>query len=161
MIDQDSMNKRHTVYISINTKHRRFVVHKRNIIDSLPNLATSMAIITKESILSSNENCCRTQETEIIQPSSTQDNKNLKINENMLSESKEFIVDVPKQTQPLENMSNQKLPLFDDVMNNAWSLSNIRIENLTITNKRCQFSNEAVSIKPITAGIFVLTVYMD
>ncbi|CAF1432755.1 unnamed protein product, partial [Didymodactylos carnosus] len=41
--------------------------------------------------------------------------------------------------------------LYNDIITNAWPVSLTYVENLAITNKRCKFSNEPVSIKPVHA----------
>lgn len=52
----------------------------------------------------------------------------------------------------IEEPDDDSMPLFYQLMSNAWPKSNERVENLAITQKRCEFSNEAISIKPVTAS---------
>jgi hypothetical protein len=129
------------------TALRHFFVHKRDIIDSLP----SIIIMAETPVTSLNENCCGTNEKKIKHPL-VKVKRTAKTNENIISKPNELIIEVPKQTRVPDVVSNEKLPLFYEIISNAWPLSNERVENLMITNKRCQFSNESISIKPITAG---------
>jgi hypothetical protein len=113
--------------------------------------------MTEKPITSSNENCCGTEEKKIKHPL-VKVKKPFKTKDSIISKPTEFIIEVPKQTTTPDLASNEKSPLFDKVISNAWPLSSERVENLIITNKRCQFSNEVISIKPITAGAFILSI---
>jgi hypothetical protein len=148
------MNEKSTDHILSSILSRRVFVRKRDIINSLSFPSTSIVILTEKSITSSNQNCCGREEKKVQFPS-TKIKKLRETKESIISKPDEFIIEVPKQTRIPNVVSNEKLPLFYELIINTWPLSNERIENLTITNKRCQFSNEAISIKPITAGIFI------
>lgn len=134
------MNEKSTSHSQLPTLSRRFLVRKRNI------------ILTKKSIRSFNQNCYGREEKKIKSPTIKIKN-HPETKKSIISKADEIIIEVPKQTTIPQVRSNQKVPLFSEIITNAWLLSNERIENLIITNKRCQFSNEAISIKPITAGI--------
>ncbi len=140
------MNEKKTNYILSYILSKRLFVRKRNIIDSL-----SFAKLTEKSI---NKNCCGKEEKKVRLPP-IKIKKLPETKESIISQPNEYIIEVPKQTRIPEVVSNEKFPLFYEIMTNTWPLSNERIENLIITNKRCHFSNEAISIKPITAGIFI------
>jgi hypothetical protein len=152
---RDSMNGKSSD--SIQTQGR-FLVLKRNIIDSLLFPSVSTGTMTDKSTIPFNQNCCGKEEKRINLPS-VKAKKSLKPIDNMVSKPDEFIIEVPKQSKAPEVSTTEKLPLFYEIISNAWPLSNERVENLMITNKRCQFSNEAISIKPITAGTFILYIY--
>jgi len=154
------MNEKSTTDILSYAFSRRFFVHKRNIIDSLSFPSISIAILTEKLITSSNQNCCRREEKKVQFPS-IKIKKLSETKDNIISKPDEFIIEVPKQTKIPKILSDEKLPLFYEVITNAWPLSNERVENLTITNKRCHFSNEAISIKPITASMFIPYIYTD
>ncbi|CAF1450270.1 unnamed protein product [Rotaria sp. Silwood1] len=144
------MNEKDTVHILSNTLSRRFFVRRRNIIDLLSSPSISIEIMTEKSIISSNKNCCGNDEKKVRISSVKNDNPRT-TKDKIISTPNELIIEIPKQTKPLEVVSNKNLPLFYEIISNAWPLSNERVENLIISNKRCQFSNEAISIKPITA----------
>ncbi|CAF1255492.1 unnamed protein product [Rotaria sordida] len=144
------MSEKDTIHFLSNILSRRFFVRKRNIIDSLSYPSISIAIMTEKSILSSNQNCCGNDEKK-VQVSSVRKSNPRQTKDNIVSTPNEFIIEIPKQTKPLEVVSNEKLPLYYEIISNAWPLSSEHVENLIISNKRCQFSNEAISIKPITA----------
>jgi hypothetical protein len=148
------MNEKKTDHILSYGSSKRLFVRKRNIIDSLSFASTSIVKLTEKSIRSSNKNCCRTEEKKVQFPS-TKTKKLSETEDSIISQPNEFIIEVPKQARIPEVVSNEKCPLFYEVISNAWPLSNERVENLTITNKRCHFANEAISIKPITAGIVI------
>jgi hypothetical protein len=137
------MNVKRTDRLSSHISSRRFFIRKRDIID-----LTSLTTLIETSIPSSNENCCRREEKKVQLPQT-------KIKESIISIPNESIINVPKQTRILEAVSFEKVPLCYEILDNSWPLSNERVENLMITNKRCYFSNEAISIKPITAGLFI------
>ncbi|CAF0887426.1 unnamed protein product [Adineta steineri] len=139
------MNEKRIYHIPSYSSSQRFFVRKENIINSIPFSST-----TEKSNISSNQNCCKPEEKKISLPSiKAKQQSNAK--DNFISAQDESIIEIPKQTKTVEIDSNEKLPLYCEVISNAWPVSNTRIENLNISFKRCQFSNEAISIKPITA----------
>jgi hypothetical protein len=148
------MNVKRANQLLSHISSRRYFVRKRDIIDlsSLP--FTSLATLTEPSIPSSNQNCCGREEKHVQLPP-TKIKTLPKTKESIISIQNEPIIDVPKQTQIPEVVSYEKVPLCHEVLGNAWPLSTERVENLMISNKRCYFSNEAVSIKPTTAGLFI------
>jgi len=148
------MNAKKTDYILSYASSKRLFVLKRNIIDSLSFASTSILKLTEKSITSSNQNCCGKEEKKVQLPP-IKIKKLPKTKDSIISQPNEYIIEVPKQTKIPEIVSNEKFPLFYEVIANTWPLSNERVENLIISNKRCYFSNEAISIKPITAGIFI------
>jgi hypothetical protein len=141
------MNEKNTGHILSHSSPQRFFVRKQNIIYSSPTITIS----TDRLVTSSNENCCGTEEKKVELPP-VKVKQHSKAKDSIISKPDDFIIEVPKQTRVPKVVSNEKVPLFYEVISNAWPLSNERVENLMISNKRCQFSNEAISIKPITAG---------
>ena len=121
---------------------KRFFVRKENLIDA--------------SILSSNENCCVNEKKNVHIPI-TKVKSIVQIKEKITTEPEEIIVEVSKQTAISKTLSDAKSTLFDEILNNSWSRSNELVENVMITRKRCYFSSEALSIKPITASLFIRT----
>ncbi|CAF0923343.1 unnamed protein product [Adineta ricciae] len=100
--------------------------------------------------IASNQNCCGSKEQKAArQPVKIKRHTTAK--DNIILRPSELIIDIPKQTNIPKEKSSERLPLSFELVNNAWPISNQRIENQLISNKRCQFSNEAISIKPITA----------
>ena len=137
---RDSINVRMMTLIFSRITSQRFFVHKRNLIDT--------------SILSSNENCCVKEKKKVSIPIRKVKSV-VKIKEKTITKPDEFIVEVPKQATRPQTVSETKLALFDEIFNNSWKPSTEFVENVRITRKRCCFSNEAISIKPITAGLFI------
>lgn len=105
---------------------RRFFVRKQDLIDL------------------SNENCCSGKEEKKTRVPLNKIKTLSKIKKSIISIPNESIINVQKQTRIPEAIPFKKIPL-----------SNTRVENLVITNKRCYFANEAISIKPITASLFM------
>lgn len=123
------MNEKLTGHNLVTTLSRRFFVRKKNIIDTSSYCLISIATKTETSIIkSSNQNCFANANPKQISISSIEDRNASK--------------------------SNERLPLFYDIISNAWPISTECVENLRISKKRCQFSNEPISIKPITASIY-------
>ena len=127
----------------------RLLVQKRKIIH--PSLFLSHAII------STNQSCCGAEEKKRVELVPREVRQVVKLRESAISKPDEFIIEVPKARAAPEVLPQEKVPLFYEILSNAWPVPSERVENLTITQKRCQFSNEAVSIKPITASGFVLS----
>ena len=117
----------------------RYLVRRRQIIDaSLP----------------SNSNCCGREEKKQHSAPPIAARKPIQREETVPSPPSEFIIEVPKQSAAVVSaVAEEKAPLFYELLCNAWPSSTERVENLAITWKRCQFSNEAISIKPITASM--------
>jgi hypothetical protein len=134
---------------------RRFFVRKRNILESLLFPFISIDILTEKSAPSSNQNCCGREEKKVQLQATTKVKKLPKTKDSIISIPTELIIEVPKQTKIPQVVSNEKLPLFYEVISNTWPISHERVENLIISRKRCYFSNEAISIKPITAGLLI------
>jgi hypothetical protein len=135
------MNVKRTDLLSSHISSRRFFVRKQNIIDL-------------RLIKTSNDNCCGKEEKKTRVPLNKIKTFS-KIKKSIVSIPNESIINVQKQTRIPESVSFEKIPLCYEALDNAWPLSNERVKNLMITNKRCYFSNEAVSIKPITASPFI------
>jgi hypothetical protein len=74
---------------------------------------------------------------------------------NVLSNVNESTIDIAKQRLVHEVTTNNDLPLFYELLRNAWPISDIHVEHTMVTLKRCQFSNEAISIKPVTASTYI------
>ena len=102
--------------------------------------------------IASNQNCCGSKEKKSARQS-VKIKRHSAAKDKIILRPSELIIDVPKQTNIPKEISNEQPPLSFELITNAWPMSNQRIENQLITNKRCQFSNEAISIKPITAGM--------
>ncbi|CAF1184833.1 unnamed protein product [Rotaria magnacalcarata] len=137
--DRNAMNENNTIHILSKSSSRRLFVHKEKIIPS------SISIVVP-----SNRNCCGNNEKQ-IEHSLIKNNKLGESKDDIISTPNDFIIEVPKQTTSVGIALKEKQPLFYEILNNAWPLSSERVETLTISTKRCQFSNEAISIKPITA----------
>lgn len=127
----------------------RLLVQKRKIID--PSLFLSHAIV------STNQSCCGAEEKKRVERVPREVRQVVKLQHSAIYRPDEFIVEVPKARVAPEVLPKEKVPLCCEILSNAWPVQSERVENLTITQKRCQFSNEAVSIKPITASGFVLS----
>ncbi|CAF2805219.1 unnamed protein product [Rotaria sp. Silwood2] len=125
------MSEKDTVHILSNTLSRRFFVRKRNIIDSISYPSISIAKIAEKSIISLNQNCCGNDEKKVRISSVKNSNPHI-TKDKIISTSNDLIMEVPKQTKPLKVASNEKLPLFYEIISNAWPLSSERVENLTI-----------------------------
>ncbi|CAF3152938.1 unnamed protein product [Rotaria socialis] len=134
------MNENNTIHILSKNSSRRLFVHKEKIIPSPISI-----------VVPSNRNCCGNNERQIIEHSLIKKNKLGESKDNIISTPNDFIIEVPKQTKSAGIVFKEKQPLFYEILNNAWPFSSERVETLTISTKRCQFSNEAISIKPITA----------
>lgn len=145
--------------INDKSTRRRFFVRKKNIINSLNDNSISIETILEKSLTKLNQNCCRNNLAQTrIQPTK----------DKILDRTDEFIVEIPKQTKSKEDtILNEKKTLLNEIFTNSWPSSSEYVENLIITNKRCQFSNEAISIKPITAGtlqfknLSILTIFFQ
>lgn len=124
----------------------RWKVQKKSIIDC--------------NLFSNNDNCCGHDEKNVgstVKKKKSQQTS--KSQERVGSKAKEYIIEIPKQqlkqqtaAAPIEKSVDDSMPLFYELKSNAWPKTSERIENLAITQKRCEFSNEAISIKPITAS---------
>lgn len=119
---------------------KRWKVQKKCIIDS--------------TLFSNNDNCCGNDEKNVVSTVKKKTSRQTsKSQERLASKAKEYIIEIPKQkTVVIEEAVDDSIPLFYELMSNAWPKSNERVENLAITQKRCEFSNEAISIKPVTAS---------
>ena len=131
----------------VHTLSPRFFVHKQNII--VPRIFSSSLPCA---ITATNANCCGSDQRKVVH-FATKVQQHAKTKTEIASPPSEFIIEVPKQTKVAALVTDEKPSLFFEVISNAWPVSNERVENLSITHKRCQFSNEALSIKPITAGV--------
>jgi len=94
-----------------------------------------------------NGNCCGTESKKVRVPPPTKVKNPPK--------AKKSSIELIEQIKAINISSTQ------EIIRNTWPISNKRIEHFTITNKRCQFSNEAISIKPITAGFNILIIMQD
>ena len=96
-----------------------------------------------------NENCYRGEEAVT------------KISEKQQSRLEESKIVVENQRMAVNVLPiEEKHSLIYEILRYAWPKSDVEIDNRIITQKRCEFSNEPISIKPITSSNFVFLFIM-
>lgn len=128
---------------------RKYRVKKCHLIDSSLFLSSMVSSATSE-------NCCL--------PSNTLFNKNtpdeIKTEiplENSVNIGKHpSIIDVLKERTNQQTAPNKKLSSTDSLVQEACPIDHEQTKSTTVTLKHCQFANEPISIKPITAGIIFI-----